>query len=125
MSYITAEDIKSNLVSGFDIQGYIEEADQEVTDIAEKLGVRDASSIVTPIHYKIKRYAVVFVLMRLAQDKMGTNNVELAAEKYGVLYDMYKAELKDLYPQITYEMLTGTVDSIVSRTSSFGGFYRG
>lgn len=124
MSYITAEDIKSNLIAGFDISDYLEEADLEINDVAEKLGIRDISSISTPVHYKIRRYGVVFVLMRLSQDKIGTNQPDTAVEKYQMLYDMYMSELKDLYPQLTYEMFTGTVQSITGRTASYG-FYRG
>lgn len=124
MSYLTAADIKSNLAQGFDLSQYLSEADSEVNDIAEKLGVRNTSSIATPLHYKIKRYAVVFVLMRLAQDKIGTVSVDVAVEKYRDLYEMYKAELRELVTQITYEMVTGTVNSIIAR-SAVHGLYRG
>ncbi len=37
MSYITTEDIKANLIAGFDISGYIEEAGQEIEDVAQRL----------------------------------------------------------------------------------------
>lgn len=124
MSYITLDDFKANLISGFDISGYIVEADEEIIDVCQKLGVRDLSLIKLPICYKLRRYGVAFVLMRLAQDKIGTNQADLSLEKYQMLFDMYKAELKDLYSQITYEMITGTVSSIIGRTQSFG-FYRG
>lgn len=123
--YLDPTDIKSNLVNGFDITDYLVEAENEVNDVAQRLGVRDITSIVQPLHYKIKRYAIVFVLMRLAQDKIGTNQPDIQLEKYRDLYAMYKEELKELYPQITYEMLTGNVDSIIARTATMGGFYRG
>lgn len=123
--YLDPTDIKSNLVNGFDITDYLVEAENEVNDVAQRLGVRDITSIVQPLHYKIKRYAIVFVLMRLAQDKIGTNQQDIQLEKYRDLYAMYKEELKELYPQITYEMLTGNVDSIIARTATMGGFYRG
>ena len=116
MSYITAADIKSNLAQGFNLTDYLAEADAEVNDIAQKLGIRDTEDIAVPVHYKIKRYAVVFVLMRLAQDKIGTNQPDTAIEKYKDLYAMYRQELKDLYPQITYEMITGDVETITGRT---------
>lgn len=119
MAYITAADIKSNLVAGFNLTDYLSEADSEVVDIAEKLGVRDSTEIKTPLHYKIKRYAVVYCLMRLAQDKIGTNQPDTAIEKYKDLYSLYRAELKDLYPQLTYEMVTGNVSSITGRTAVF------
>ena len=124
MSYLAASDIKSNLAQGFDLSQYLAETDSEVNDLAELLGIRDTTDIATPLHYKLKRYAVVFTLMRLAQDKLGTTSVDVAVEKYRDLYDLYKAELRDLKPQITYEMVTGNVNSIVARTSVFN-LYRG
>jgi DNA-binding IclR family transcriptional regulator len=42
MSYITAADIKSNLAQGFNLIDYLSEADSEITDLAERLGVRDS-----------------------------------------------------------------------------------
>jgi hypothetical protein len=126
MSYISADDIKSNLIKGFDILEYIRESDDEINDVAQKLGISDSSDIAQPVHYKIRRYGIVFILMRLAQDKLGTNSPDITMEKYQALYEMYRNELKDLYKQLTYEIFTGDVDSIISRTcSSTCGFYRG
>jgi hypothetical protein len=120
MSYITAADIKSNLAQGFNLIDYLSEADSEITDLAERLGVRDSDKIyITPLHYKIKRYGIVFVLMRLAQDKIGSNSPDVALEKYRDLYEMYRRELKELVPQITYEMFTNDIDSIIGRTQVF------
>lgn len=124
MSYITAEDIKSNLISGFDISDYLEEADYEINDVAEKLGIRNPALISIPLHYKIKRYGIVFVLKRLSQDKLGTNSTDVSLEKYQRSFEIYSDELKQLYPQLTYEMFTGTVQTQTGRTSS-NGFYRG
>lgn len=124
MSYLTTSDFKANLVAGFDLTPYLLEADNEVEDLAERLGIRDTDDIHTPLHYKIKRYAIVFVLMRLAQDKIGTNSPDVALEKYRDQYEMYKAELKDLFPQITYQMFTDQIDSIIGRTAVYN-LYRG
>lgn len=123
MSYITTEDIKANLIAGFDISGYIEEAGQEIEDVAQRLGV-DVDDISLPLHYKIKRYGIAYLLKRLAQDKIGTNAPDITLEKYKEMYDMYSAEVKELFPQLTYQMYTGTVQSIIGRTTS-NGFYRG
>jgi hypothetical protein len=118
MSYITIADIKSNLISKVDVSDYIIESDEEVNDLAEKLGVYDTTEIATPVHHKLKRYAIVFVLMRVAQDRIGTNSPDVSVEKYAALYEMYTAEYKDLAQQITYEMMTGNVCSMVDRVSS-------
>lgn len=121
--YITAEDIKANLIAGFDISGYIEEAGQEIEDVAQRLGV-SVSSISLPLHYKIKRYGIAYLLKRLAQDKIGTNQPDITLEKYKDMYELYSNEVKELFPQITYQMFTGNVQNIIGRTSS-NGFYRG
>jgi hypothetical protein len=62
--------------------------------------------------------------MRLAQDKLGTNSPDITLEKYQMLYDIYKRELKELLPQLTYEMFTGQVSDIIGRTQVFN-LYRG
>ncbi len=123
MSYITTEDIKANLIAGFDISGYIEEAGQEIEDVAQRLGV-SVNDISLPLHYKIKRYGIAYLLKRLAQDKIGTNQPDVTLEKYKDMYELYSAEVKELFPQLTYQMFTGTVQNIIGRTSS-NGFYRG
>jgi hypothetical protein len=124
--YITVDDIKSNIVAGFELQSYLDESDEEVQDLAERLGVRDPSDIKVPLHYKIRRYAVVYTIMRLCQDKIGTNNIELPEyEKYLVQYQMYKKELEELRGQISIEMLIGQVNEIRDRAVNTGTIFRG
>lgn len=125
-TYIQVDDIKSNIVQGFELQPYLDETDEEVRDAAERLGVRDPDDISLPLHYKIKRYAVVYTLMRLCQDKMGTNNVEMPEmEKYAVQYGMYNKELEQLRGQMSYEMFTGEINEIRDRAINTGNIYRG
>lgn len=125
--FLESGDIKDNIAVGFEIEEYISESSQEVIDMAERLGVRDTSNIETnPLHYKIKRYAIVFTLMRLCQDKAGTNNVEFSdMEKYIIKYNMYKKELAELRAELSYEMFTGNVDEIRDRAAVSGTLYRG
>ena len=110
-TYLEYDDIKATVASGFELEQYLDEADNEVNDVAESLGVRNTDDIENdPLHYKIKRYAVVFVLMRLTQDKIGSNNIELPdLEKYTVLYNMYFKELQRLRGEISVEMVTGNL----------------
>jgi len=125
-NYIQVDDIKSNIVQGFELQPYLYETDEEVRDAAERLGVIDPDDIHIPLHYKIKRYAVVYTLMRLCQDKMGTNNVEMPEmEKYAVQYGMYNKELEQLRGQLSIEMFTGKVNEIRDRAINTGTIYRG
>ena len=124
MSYIVRSDIKDTILGNFNIQDYLEEVDAEVNDLADKLGV-DSTLIVSPIHYKIKRYAICYALMRLCQDKLGSNSVEVAdQERYVVKYDIYKKELQELRGDITYEMFTGEILERKDRVHSVR-LYRG
>lgn len=126
MSYIATSDIKSNLATGFQLQDYITECDSEINDLAEQVGIRDSSIIVTtPLHYKIKRYGIVFILMRLCLDKMGSNNVEIdTQEKYVLQFSIYKKELDELKNQITMEMFLGQVNQISDRNVGQGYVFR-
>jgi len=125
-NYIQVDDIRSNIAQGFELQPYLDETDEEIRDMAERLGVRNSEDIEIPLHYKIKRYAVVYTLLRLCQDKMGTNNVEMPEmEKYAVQYGMYNKELEQLRGQISVEMITGQVNEIRDRAINTGTIYRG
>lgn len=126
MSYLQSEDITANVATGFDLEPYLIEADGEINDQAEKLGVRTTSDIETnPLHYKIKRYGVAYVLLRVTQDKIGTNNPEISdQDKYLSLYEVYRRELESLRPQLSYEMFTGQIDEIRDRANSTGILYR-
>ena len=126
MSYLTADDVTAAIAVGFDLEPYINEADSEIDDVAQRLGV-DVDDIETePLHYKIKRYGIAFILKRLCQDKSGTNNVDVADnEKYYNLYDMYRKEVESLRPQLSAEMYTGCINEIRDRATVSGTLYRG
>lgn len=123
--YIKVEDIKDKVVNVFALDDYLVETDQEVIDLAARNGVFDADDIATEDghvkSHKVLRYAVVFLCMRVCQDKTGVNNTDLPVEieKYAVKFKMYKDELKMLDGQITKEMITGTVDQVADRAQSF------
>lgn len=124
--YISRTDITDNIASDFDLTAYITESTNEINDLAQRNGVSVDDIETDPLHYKVKRYAVCFALMRLCQDKMGTNNVDISAlEKYTIKYDMYMKELKLLREQITYEVLTGEIDELRDRAVVSGTLFRG
>lgn len=125
MPYIQDSDVTDKVVNVFDLTDCIVESDLAVNDIAARRGVLDADDISVDgsgyvTSYKLKRYAIVFVCMRVCQDKMGLNNNDLPVEieKYAVKYKMYKEELDGIDGQITAEMITGTVDEIADRATS-------
>lgn len=126
MSYIKAEDLRANFVKGFDVSDYLEDTDNQINDIAERLGIRDISEIKTnPLHYKIKEYGIYYTYMKIALDKMWTNSPDANYEKYSDINNQYSDKVKETFKELTYDMFTGNVDSIISRTgSSVSGFYR-
>ena len=126
MSYISRADVTDNIISNFDLAPYLIETDNEIIDLAESLGVSENAIETNPLHNKIKRYAIAFCLMRLCQDKTGSNNIELPEmEKYVVKYEIYRKEVEKLRQQINYEMFTGTVLTIRDRAVVSGTIYRG
>ena len=125
-TYISSDDIKDRIVEGFDLSPYLDEANEEMIDLAESKGVYDADDIVDPIPYKVKRYLICFIVMRLCQDCMGKNNIDLPElEKYKIKYDMYEKERGKILEQITYEMLTGEITEMRERTINSAIIFRG
>lgn len=120
MSYITRSDITDKIADGIDMTSYILESDQSVEDLAERVGVRDTTEIETsPVHYKIRRYAIVYALMRMVQDRVGSVNADSPDSNiYLIQYSMYRKEMDSLIPQINAQMFTGDVSAISDRVSS-------
>ena len=109
--YIQFSDITDNVIKGFGDTGllqpydYYTEADNEINDLAVQNGIMP-TQISTPLHYKLKRYGVVHLCMRVAQDNMGVNNVEMSPDmdKYTLKFAQYRKELADLRTQIRANM---------------------
>ena len=126
MSYLNANDITSNLAQGFDLTPYLEESDNEINDLAERLGVRDSDDIQTPLHFKIKRYGIEYVLTRLCEDKSGTNNPDsVEMDKYFALAEYHRRRANELQAMISVEMVTGDVNEIRDRAVRSGSIFRG
>ena len=119
MSYISTSDITNKLCDGFELEPYIQESDQALEDLAQTLGADAADIDTTPLHFKLRRYAIVYVIMRLCQDKAGGASVEIPeANKYLIGYEMHRKELDALTKQINYEMVTGNVNAVRDRVAS-------
>lgn len=126
MSYINPTDIKSNIVTGVDLTQYIDECDDEIVDLAERLGIRTASDIEIPLHFKVKQYGINYILMRVCEDKMGTCQPDsVMFDKYYQLNDYYGKRLSQLRKEMSVEMLNGTVDEIRDRAMMTGRMFRG
>ena len=123
---ISRSDIKDTIIGQFDLADYLTETNDAVIDLAESLGVCEDCIDDDPIHNTIKRYAIAYCLMRLCQDKMGTNSTDMPEQdRYFVKYNIYKNEAEQLRKHITYEMMTGNVQDIRDRAIVSGTMYRG
>jgi hypothetical protein len=132
--YITKESIVDNIVKAFltantnALDAYFTEADDYLEDFAQTLGVY-ADDIDTDVGgqataFLVRRFCLVFLCMRVCQDKAGTNNIDSSPDmdKYYVKYNMYLKELSEVTKQITPEVLMNTVNSIKDRATTQGTF---
>jgi len=119
MDYITSADVTNRLFNRqteANKQIYIDMANDEIDDFAVRLGVKDP--IVTPIHEKIKRYAVQYAISIFAEDNIGANNSNGISEQTDVYEGLFKRTryiLQNLKPEIVYVMFTGGVEDTVNR----------
>jgi len=119
MSYITVADITDRIAEGIDLTSYIAESDEAVDDMAEELGATASEIETAPLHYKVRRYAILYVLMRMCQDALGVCNLDNPANnKYLIGYNMYKEQLGQCRKQVSYEMVVGTVSKTRDRANT-------
>lgn len=111
MSYINTSDIKSKVLSKFDLNGYVDRANDHIAYIASSLGLKE-SEIGNPIHHLLKEYGIAYVGYIATLDMIGTNNIDMGGEdKYSVLNSVWEKEMDKLRPYLTYEVLTNKVNS--------------
>lgn len=126
MSYITQQDITDKIVDDIDMTDYIVESDKAVEDLAEELGVRVTTDIETPVHWRVKRFAICYALMRVCQDHIGKATPDAPEmNKYLIGYNIYKKEHDQVRAEITDAMLTGDVDEMRDRTIQSAVIFRG
>lgn len=107
--YITEDDITNktfNRQTDTAKATYLSHANAEIEDMAIRLNVPIAS-IVTPIHYKIKRYAVQYALSVFAEDNIGFNNEDKDNDKYKDLFKRCQYLMQESRPSISSVMFTG------------------
>jgi hypothetical protein len=129
-AYIATSDITDKVLDDIATQAYVDEGNDAVEDLAEQKGVRDTGDIgdgAGVVHNRLKRYAIAWCCMRVAQDHMGSNNVNVPEfEKYVIKYQVYKKEVATLAMEITHEMVLNDVDETGDRASvQTGTIFRG
>lgn len=124
--WITIDQIKDRIVEGFnDLQDYVTEANEGIIDLAQQKGIYDPSDIPEDIHNILRRYGVVYTVMRLCQDKQSAVNTGLPEQnKYLVKYLDSRKELKELKKQITPEVILNKIDQVRDRAIQTGVLFR-
>lgn len=109
--YITTSDIGDSLardfVAGTDsrLDMWMSNTDLEIESIAQEKGITASLIEKTPLHYKIKEYAVAYYCFLIFQDCFGENSVELAEnEVYKAKLTYYLEKCNFLRPNLTKEM---------------------
>ena len=126
MSYITTADITdrtiTNFITGNDsrLTAWMANTDAEIESIAQERGLL-ATDIETPVHYKIKEYAIAYYCYLVCQDCWGENTVEIPdQEVYKVKLDYYLQKCNFLRNNLTKSMFSYENTSI-SASDRIGG----
>ena len=124
--YIDSDDITDEVINQFALTAYITESTNALDDIAEKRGVAADDIDKTTPHWKLKRWAVCYVGMRVAEDRYGVNNNDVALEfdKYFIKFKEYEKKCNDMEPQLTSAMFLDEVSVITDRVNA-GRAFRG
>ena len=109
--YIATTDITDSaardFVSGTDsrLDTWMTNTDLEIESIAQEKGISASLIEKTPLHYKIKEYAIAYYCSLIFQDCFGENNVEVSEnEVYKEKLKYYLEKCNFLRPNLTKEM---------------------
>ena len=130
MSFISIEDITQTLFSRIEDdeikQVYVDLANAEAVSFAQTKKIFDPDLIKTdPLDSTFKLYLISFALYNFANDYIGLNDTEVSeGDTYGKLFERSLFLINRYKPEITYEMLTGTVAEVADRAVSYGRLVR-
>jgi asparagine synthetase A len=131
MSYISSADITDSSARKFvdandtRVAQWMACVDSEIKSIAISYGVDSDDIETTPLHPKIKEYAVAYFCQSVFIDCIGaTLSNPTQDEVYRVKYDIYSDRVSKLRSQLTYEMFTGNALTQESQVGS-GVIWRG
>ena len=109
--YIATTDITDSLAKNFidgtdsRLDAWMTNTDLEIESIAQEKGISTTQIEKTPLHYKIKEYAVAYYCSLIFQDCFGMNTVEIEAnEAYKAKLTYYLDKCNFLRPNLTKEM---------------------
>ena len=118
-NYITVDDIHNDLFNRFSLetrQRYVDMANDEIEDVAKRI-VGDDVTIVTPVHYQIKRFGVNFAVQQLCLDKADFNNDNGfgGEDKYERTFKRVSYVIQNIQKKLVAVMFTGDKENVVTR----------
>jgi hypothetical protein len=125
LEYIVDADIKQTLyrktadIDVAKVQGYIDQANVEIEDVAIRKEVPIAD-IAVPIHSKLKLYAVNYCLRLFAADRIGLNVNASGKDVYKDLFDRSQYLINLHKPELNPAVLTQLNQNSQTRATRFG-----
>ena len=126
--YISTTDITDSVARDFvnatdsRLDIWMQNTDFEIESIAQEKGILPADISKTPLHYKIKEYAIAYYCFLIFQDCFGENEVELSAEEvHNQKLKYYLEKCNFLRPILTKEMFAITTADLTPSSRISGG----
>lgn len=126
--YITTamitDSIARDFISGTDtrLDTWMENTDLEIESIAQEKGVLAANIKITPLHYKIKEYAIAYYCFLVFQDAFGENDVAVSEnEVHHMKLKYYLDKCNFLRPILTKDMFWQESANLASEQRVSGG----
>jgi hypothetical protein len=125
-TYITSTDLTDSILTGFDTTAYLVRANLAIENLAREYGVQ-VNSIVTPIDYNVKLWAVYWLMKEILREKSLENNItgDASSEKYLLKYQMYYDECNRMKRTLNREMFLGMVVNAATASATSGKMLRG
>ena len=129
-NYIVSSDVtqilweKTVAVEPTAVDKYLEQANTEIEDLAIRKDLQ-ISDIATPIHPKLKAYAVNFALRNFASDRIKHSNAQQGSDVYRDLFERSQFLINQDKPDLNSAVITQKNQNSTSRATNFGKFIRG
>ena len=131
MAFLTSADITDKIAIPFiadtntDINVYLAKGDKYIISLAQAKGVMDSADILTPMVIELLEYGLAMMYVDLFADVMNVNNNDsFESDKYDNKMSYYKDRANMLKKELTYEMITGSVQDVTDRHASSFDMWR-
>ena len=131
MAFLTSADITDKVAFPFigdtntDINVYLAKGDKYIVSLAQAKGVMDSADILTPLVIELLEYGLAMMYVDLFADVMNVNNNDsFESDKYANKMSYYKDRANMIKKELTFEMITGSVQDVTDRHASSFDMWR-